>query len=369
MKRYGGHLVFLFSLCFIFSCGKKGPISPPFIRIPQTIEAWAAFQRGEHIVIEWTNPSSYEDGRPLPGVSGVELWVCERERPASGEPEDVAADAFPDEAKLAQNLTEDKFPEHLKDAEKNRPPLELTMAYRLPKEAAGKKSFSFGLRVRDTRGRKSGLSGIRRVEPKALPLPPKGVQTTVFEDRVEIRWEPPAGNIDGSSPAFVKGYNVYRSAGRGRPRLLNSSLVLNRTFDDRDFVFESNYLYFVRASFTETVPFEESEDSEPTRVVPRDVFPPSPPAGLTAISGAGMITLAWDANREKDLAGYRVWRKEEGRDDFQLLTPVPISAASFNDSAVEKNRQYHYAITALDRAGNESPKAEISPDIIREGFR
>ena len=44
-----------------------------------------------------------------------------------------------------------------------------------------------------------------------------------------------------------------------------------------------------------------------------DQFPPAAPKGLAAVPTAGQISLIWDANLEKDLAGYLVLRVMPGR--------------------------------------------------------
>jgi len=53
------------------ACGKKGGILPPFVYIPQKAENLKAVQRGQHILLDWTNPESYSDGRPLTDISAI----------------------------------------------------------------------------------------------------------------------------------------------------------------------------------------------------------------------------------------------------------------------------------------------------------
>jgi fibronectin type 3 domain-containing protein len=86
------------------------------------------------------------------------------------------------------------------------------------------------------------------------------------------------------------------------------------------------------------------------------------------MKGANFITLIWDAGREKDLAGYKVWRREAGLGQFVPLTPQPILENTHTDTSVEKNKRYEYAITALDRSGNESSKSETVSEIIKDGW-
>jgi fibronectin type 3 domain-containing protein len=48
------------------------------------------------------------------------------------------------------------------------------------------------------------------------------------------------------------------------------------------------------------------------------------------------------------------------------LTPEPIRENTYNDSIVEKNKRYYYAITALDESGNESPKSKSVSEVIKD---
>jgi len=59
----------------------------------------------------------------------------------------------------------------------------------------------------------------------------------------------------------------------------------------------------------------------------------------------------------------------EGEDEFVLLTPQTIAENAFNDATVEKNKRYHYAVTAQDRSGNESRKSRSVSEVIKDGFK
>ncbi len=100
----------------------------------------------------------------------------------------------------------------------------------------------------------------------------------------------------------------------------------------------------------------------------KDIFAPAVPSGLVSIATEDFISISWDANLEKDLAGYRVWRKMEGEDEYILLTTLPIQENAFNDTNVAKKKRYYYAVTAQDKSGNESPKSESVSQAIKDGF-
>jgi hypothetical protein len=114
-----------------------------------------------------------------------------------------------------------------------------------------------------------------------------------------------------------------------------------------------------------------------------DVIPPATPDGVTTITGDQEIWVLWNANREPDLAGYRVWWTADVDADFRPIhwklraessTPTPnfsyfnydpddlggrpyltfIDGAA-SGSPLTNGVDYYYAISAFDLSGNESP--------------
>jgi hypothetical protein len=91
-----------------------------------------------------------------------------------------------------------------------------------------------------------------------------------------------------------------------------------------------------------------------TCITPVDTFPPAAPRSLAGIAGPGSINLIWDANTEKDVAGYLVLRAGAPSDILQPITPQPVAAATYRDETVTPGVRYVYAVVAVDRAGNRS---------------
>ena len=81
---------------------------------------------------------------------------------------------------------------------------------------------------------------------------------------------------------------------------------------------------------------------------------------LAAVPTAGQISLIWDANTEKDLAGYLVLRGEGGPDaPLAAITPAPIRETSYRDTTVKPGVTYVYVVVAVDNATppNTSPQS------------
>ncbi|MDN5942938.1 MAG: fibronectin type III domain-containing protein, partial [Nitrospira sp.] len=67
------------------------------------------------------------------------------------------------------------------------------------------------------------------------------------------------------------------------------------------------------------------------------------------------MTLAWKANREPDLAGYKLYiGTASGRYDFAGSPFFADIATSYIVSNLTKGQTYFFALSAYDSAGNES---------------
>ena len=339
-------------------------------------------QRADRIILTWKNPAAYDDGNPLTEIEKIEIWLLKEEKGSKKEPvtgdeekgeekgkgENAAApeinkEEFIQKASLHFTIEKDKISDYLVSEESRAG--ELRYDYKLSPKELGSRIVTFGLRIKD-RKRYSPFSELVSLAPLAVPLPPEEVTASVFQDRIEVKWKPPSQNIDHSSPANAKAFNIYRIDSDEKPLRLNERPVKEEKYDDRQIVFGQTYMYFVRASATESSPYLESEDSMKAEILAEDTFAPSPPKGLISVTGQDFISLSWDLNTENDLDGYRVWRREEGKKEFITISPGILKENAYIDRAVKREQEYDYSVTALDSSGNESQKSEIVSDRIRE---
>ncbi len=90
---------------------------------------------------------------------------------------------------------------------------------------------------------------------------------------------------------------------------------------------------------------------------PGDESPPAPVAGLSATPVPQGILLNWSPSPDPDFAGYVVYRGTT-QGELDPLTARLIVNASYTDTEVIPGTTYFYAVTAVDRAGNESAVAQ-----------
>lgn len=115
-------------------------------------------------------------------------------------------------------------------------------------------------------------------------------------------------------------------------------------------VIQTNPLHIVLTSGTRTWAF----DVETRR--------PGAPASLAtdASGGPDRVHLTWAASTEPDIAGYHVYRASTAngpwtRADADLVT----SGSYFGSHGLAGSTTYHFAVTAVDESGNESPRSAV----------
>jgi fibronectin type 3 domain-containing protein len=104
--------------------------------------------------------------------------------------------------------------------------------------------------------------------------------------------------------------------------------------------------------------------SLPVKATFRDLVPPPAPASLTPLIETKAIRLIWIAVEAADLAGYKLYRSEgvgHGSEVRDVGT-IPIeggqvlTSTDFVDARVDLGIAYRYAVTAIDKSGNESAR-------------
>lgn len=325
MKRFV--LVASFAAFFfpaVFSCGVKGPPQPPPIPAPGPPEDFQARVRENCVELSWQPPRS--DSPDLLVASRFEVLRA-REAGPGQEPAFMVID----------RLSSTRF----RDCSLS---LEARAVYKV--------------RGISAEGRVGREAGPVRVLNQDLPLAPTDLRSVAGDGYIEVYW-----NIPPDMPMDA-GYNVYRAMESAlfpwRP--VNSVPIRGNKYVDGPLENGVRYFYEVRAVLDsgDYLPVE-GPGGGISSAVPTDRYPPSAPQGFTAVWTEQGVALSWLRNQEPDLAGYMVWRRKKGVDDFKELFLDPILDNHYLDNTARFGMEYEYAITARDDAvpPNESPRSEI----------
>jgi fibronectin type 3 domain-containing protein len=183
------------------------------------------------------------------------------------------------------------------------------------------------------------------LEDHTRPSPPGPVSATAEKDRIILSW--PA-----SPEPDITGYAVERASDDAfRTRFLLTGKILEETvyIDTVPAVSQTTYGYVVYAIDASN---NRSHASEMVKARLPDQVPPLSPimTGLEKVGNA--VLIKWTRRSEPDLAGYRVYRSQNGPQD---LAGLDITFTNSYTDTLEGSGKYYYAVTALDSAGNESP--------------
>lgn len=358
MRRRTLYLSGLVCLCALATaCGKVGAPQPPIGRAPVRPNQVTALQVGSTIRVSWLAPRLDLREDVSTAVRRADVY---RLRQGRNETPVAFATEFELAADLIGFVDYDGLKSQLStgDSVAFDDPLD-------PKQSAllSNTRFQYAVRYIDGRGRPQLLSNIVGIEPvPGIARPPTAIAVAQAQDEVTLTWVPPTENVDGTVPAQVVGYNIYRAKPNaerlGRP--LNDRIVTETRFVDRRFTYLTPYVYVVRSVSQAPDASVESSESERLAVTPRDTFAPIAPSNVTVASAGGVVSLFWPTNTEADVVGYVIQRTDGDPSDgstWTKLTDKPINRTTFRDDKVRLGSRYAYRIVAVDRYGNESPSS------------
>lgn len=221
---------------------------------------------------------------------------------------------------------------------------------------------TYGYRIRSlsARGGISLPSEEVRVTPVIPLAAPRGFVALGVDNYNMLTWEPVTTQMDGGSAKGFVGYNVYRSAEKGlyEDTPINRAPLTATSYKDTAVANDHTYYYIIRSVDSPAPPWNESPDSEESSATPKDLTPPDEPTGLTVVAGVGRVFLTWNENKERDLAGYHVYRSTRSGQDYERLTDKLLARTTYSDETVKSGVTYYYVITAVDRSGNESARSQ-----------
>jgi hypothetical protein len=348
------------SLALLPGCGTPGPPLPPSLDLPQAVTDLRASRKADKVYLVWTIPSRTTDhdrARHLgvthicrslaPTISNCAIPLAEVPAPVPP-PRSNKNKSGKDSQKIQAGYTD--ILSH--DLEEQDPTAQI----------------SYAVSVLNTRGRTAGLSNQVQVPVAPTLAPPSDFAAEVTAQGVRISWSCQAAI--GAPPSLQYRIRVYRrlESGKADSRVgeTDGQDCSKMEMLDQTIEWEKNYTYrgtvVTVVSSPEKQAFEvEGEDTPLVKVFTRDIFPPAVPSGLQAVfSGVGQapfVDLIWAPDSDVDLAGYNVYRREEGGGPTKV-NPELLKAPAFRDTSVDPGKRYSYSVTAVDLRGNESARSD-----------
>ena len=379
-------LAALFLFVVVVACGKRGDPHPPVPVIPKTTTDLLVAQRGPKVLLSWSYPSMTTAGKTMTGIRRVVVWRSIEELPVSQPPRDLKTllpgdvdPAVPQAIQLFSKIPTMTPAQFLKlrnriDSIEGANLPAATTGARLTYEDTPPFHTTDGRPIRVnyavvTEGTTANgdLSNLVTIVPLEVPVAPADLAAAAKREGVVLTWTAPDTAISGAKKPPVAGYNVYRFA-HGQPAdefatPVNTSPVSTTTFTDNPPY--GPHDYFVTALAAPRAPRIESDPSSTVSVTFKDLVPPPPPAGLTALVETAGVRLVWDPVDAPDMAGYKVYRTE-GSGIEQLrsvgtipLTPVQlVTATNYRDTSVSRGISYYYEVVSVDKTGNESARVK-----------
>jgi hypothetical protein len=351
----------LLACALVAGCAAPGDPLARHPVVPVAVTDLTARQYGNAFALAFTLPTRSRDREALAEHPAIEIYRATL--PPGAAPDKKTA------WRLAYAIPSEQVDPYLKGEHiEFRDPLTADDFAR----AAGS-SVAYKVRTSAAKARASEDSNVVTARIYPAPDAPRDLSVDVTESALVVKWAEAAMPPGASS----RSYRVYRGeieSGQVNPpqdvsqAKLKTPLELagpspSTDFRDSHFEFGTPYLYTVRSVAQFGTDFVESADSAPAIVTPRDVFPPAAPTGLeisivpATQEAPAYVELSWAISSEGDLAGYSVYRSDGEDKPGERISTETLPSPTFRDMSVLPGRRYYYRVSALDRAGNESPKS------------
>lgn len=338
------------------ACATINPPQPPSLDLPQPPSNLQAVRKGERVTLTWTVPTATTDRQTI-RVVGRTL-ICRGARTPVTECETRVGE-LPASSTLPDRKTTAAFTDTLAAGIESDTPSAVA---------------TYAVKILNREGRGAGFSNPAHVPLVRTLPPPNDFQARVTSQGVVLSWA--AETTPASHPAIHYLVRIHRNllgsehttvVGEkplgGENTLIDPGIEWEKTFEYR-----AQTVTVVQQANQAEVQVEGS-DTPTLKVFADDVFPPAVPAGLqAAVSGPGQqlfVDLVWAPNTDLDLAGYNVYRRQEGEAPSKLNSEL-VKSPAYRDSSVVAGKSYIYSVTAVDVRGNESPHSEEASETVSE---
>lgn len=355
LERAAWASVVLGTLFVLAGCGTPGAPQPPSLDLPGVVRDLSATRAGDQVKLNWTMPKRNTDRTMI--KRDVPVRICRNQV------EGAACDPVgPD-----QMFTPGAAAEYTD-----------TLSGMLSSSSA--RPIRYFVELRNRKGRSAGLSNAAIVLAGAAPAQIDGLQAEVLKQGVVLSWK--KGEESGAvrlerqvlKPASKSEHGLLSLPPEPPTRNLLVAAGQQARAIDTTVRFGETYQYRAQRVMRVDVNGQKLEldgaFSSPVRVDVQDVFPPAVPGGLVAVASQGengsgpSVDLSWQADTDPDLAGYIVYRSEDGVSWHRISPDAPIIAPAYHDATVQAGHTYVYAVTAADQSGHESARSAAAQETV-----
>jgi hypothetical protein len=363
MKTHLRLIALLFATAWIVGCGAPGTPLPPSLELPSPVGDLTATRKGNKVSLSWSAPTQTTDGQNVRANKLGPAQVCRG----------IAASPMTSCAQVAGEVPAAQIP-LVKPGE---PVKRITFTDTLNEQVEREHPTQFAtyaVSMLNWRGRTAGLSNQVKVPLAPVAAPPSQVKADVTADGTRLTFNRSAAINAGS--LLEHHYRVYRRTEDTPSAVLIKDCEATSASDcepvDTTFEWEKGYYYHVTPVTIVTekgkkIAEVEGDDSPEVKVFAHDIFPPAQPTGLQAVySGPGQkafIDLTWAPNTDADLAGYDVYRHENGQAPAKINSAL-VKTPSFRDDNAQPGHTYFYSVSAIDLRWNQSPRSEKTSESV-----
>lgn len=335
-------------------CATIGPPQPPSLELPKLPTDLRASRKGDRVNLAWTIPTMTTDRETIRSLGPTlicrgpgELSVCNN--PVGKITTPIPPPKAGASVQKPQASYTDTLPPQLQSDDPSA-------------------VITYAVQVMNRDGRAAGPSNQVRVQLVRTLPPPGDFRARVAKEGVVLSWVSEIASVPPVDVQYV--YRVYRRAQGSKELVLageaRAGVETSFTIIDANIEWQTTYDYHAEAVTVihrNSSPLEiEGDDTPEIKVFADDVFPPTVPAALQAVySGPGQkpfIDLVWAPVTDADLAGYNVYRREDGVTNPVKLNADLIKAPAYRDENVAAQKKYFYSVSAVDVRGNESARSE-----------
>jgi hypothetical protein len=355
------------AVALLAGCGAPGIPIPPSLELAKPVTDLRAVRKGDKVYLAWSVPVETTERRAIqrPGPTRICRNLGET----------ITECGIPIGAIPPANAAPTKPPSSSKNS--SAAP-RLTSGYTDTLPAAvqihANDQVTYSVEALNASQRSGGLSNQVQVPAAPALLPPANFRAQVTTEGVVLSWtEVP---LPTEPPGLRHLYRVYRRRKGFDTSTLAGEIPLGNPpalqLVDRTFEWEETYSY--RATVVTLIARDgkpglqvEGEDTPTVTVFAHDVFPPATPAGLQAVfSGVGQapfVDLVWAPDTEADLAGYNIFRREQGGQPTKINSDS-VKGPSYRDAGVQSGKTYFYSVSAMDVRGNESARSDEANEAV-----